>query len=637
MNLFKNLLVTLVAGTSLAVPAGAVTVLTTTVNTTTAQSTTAVLNQFAGPGTTTFPGTTSSASAPAATVGSFNTNLGVLTGARVSVSIPYTLTVTALAPTVPASGSGRTVDVSSTLSAAITLAGTSIVGTSFTATPKCNSGDCLNGSSNNIQTFSGTFSGTQTVSTANLAQLASSGVGTVSFGSAILGANTTVINGTGIPALNPDGTGGGGARSSLTLGSTTTAQNQYSVAYDYVKFSMPSFTTLSQVTANSINLGTRFVDSGATSASFTIANIGDINTAATSLIGTARSVDDTRFSTSFASLNNLAAGSSQNFNVSFNSTTAGSFSDIFTFTMQDAVAGGVGLRSTPLALTVNATVLNRSAPSFNAATVQTSNIVNLGSRFIDDVTPMTANYLIANIGGANTAGTQLVGTAQTNNDSRFTTSFTSLSNLAAGASTLNQTVSFNPTMAGTFTETFTFTMRDVAPGATDLRATPLALTAQAQVLNRATPSFDPIAALLNQSLDFGNVDLRGGPVTLSFALYNQGDNNSAGLQLLSTTNSNSLFNTNLNTFINLSGGGSQIFTVTFAPTSTGVVNSLISLLVSDYAPGVTGTARQTTLSINAIANVFDPVPEPQSWAMMIAGFGLTGAALRRQRRAARAV
>lgn len=616
--------------------AGAVTVLTTTVSTTSGQSTTAILNQFAGPGTTTFPTTVGSTAATPATVGTFNTNLGILTGARVTVNIPYTLTVVALAPTVPASGNGRTVEVNSTISASISLGGTSIFGTSFTATPKCNSGDCLNGSTNNTQTFSGTFSGTQTVSAANLAQLATSGAGTISFGSSVFGANTTIINGTGVPALNPDGSGGGGARTTMTLGSTTTAQNQFSVAYDYVKFSTPSFNPLTQVTTNTINLGTRFVDSGATSASFTIANIGDINTAGTSLIGTSRSVNDARFSTSFTSLSNLAAGSAQNFSVAFNSLTAGQFSDVFTFTMQDAVAGGVGLRSTPLALTVNATVLNRSAPSFNAATVQTTNIINLGSRFIDDVTPMTGNFLIANIGGANTAGTQLVSTAKANNDSRFATSFTSLSNLAAGATPLSRTVSFNPTMAGTFTETFTFTMRDVAPGATDLRSTPLALTASAQVLNRAAPSFDPVAALLSQSLDFGRVDLRGGPVTLSFVLYNQGNSNSAGLQLLSATNNNTLFGTSLSALPNLAGGQSQSFTATFTPTSLGTFSGLLTFLVSDYAPGVTGTPRQTTLSINTLAEVYDPVPEPQSWALLIAGFGLTGAAMRRQRRAGRA-
>lgn len=492
----------------LAASAGAVTPLNISVSTTTAQSQTAILNQFAGAGTTSFAGTTGSTAFAPAALASFDTRLGILTGARVTVSVPYTLTVIALAPTVPSSGSGRTVDVNTTISAALSLAGASITGASFTATPKCNSGDCLNGSSNNTQSFSGTFSGTAAISAANLAQLASSGAGTVSFGSTVFGTNTTLINGSGIPALNPDGSGGGGARTIMTLGGTTTAQNQYSIEYDYLKRSTPSFSPSTVQTSRTIDLGTRFAGDGPVTQGFTIANIGDANTAATRLVATARSTNDSRFSTSLTTLDNLAAGAQQDFSIAFNPATAGTFTDTFTFTMQDDVAGGVGLVSTPLTLTTTA-----------------------------------------------------------------------------------------------------------------------------RVINRALPSFDPVARLLDQTLDFGNVDLRAGPVTLNFALYNQGDGNSAGLQLLSTTGNNQPFSTSLTALANLAGGQSQQFTVTLAPTAPGVVNSVISFLVSDYAPGVTGTPRQTTLTINAIANVFDPVPEPQSWAMLIAGFGLIGTALRRQRQA----
>ena len=59
-----------------------------------------------------------------------------------------------------------------------------------------------------------------------------------------------------------------------------------------------------------------------------------------------------------------------------------------------------------------------------------------------------------------------------------------------------------------------------------------------------------------------------------------------------------------------------------------------------YTLSFTGTARSVVLAgggvfddltFGAPGNVSGPVPEPASWALLIAGFGLTGAALRRRR------
>ena len=50
----------------------------------------------------------------------------------------------------------------------------------------------------------------------------------------------------------------------------------------------------------------------------------------------------------------------------------------------------------------------------------------------------------------------------------------------------------------------------------------------------------------------------------------------------------------------------------------GTYNSLIS------APGVRGTLT--------VSNVTGAVPEPATWAMMIVGFGMAGAAMRRHKR-----
>ncbi len=47
---------------------------------------------------------------------------------------------------------------------------------------------------------------------------------------------------------------------------------------------------------------------------------------------------------------------------------------------------------------------------------------------------------------------------------------------------------------------------------------------------------------------------------------------------------------------------------------------------------LTDTVASERLYLNQLGFLSGPVPEPASWAMLIAGFGLTGAALRRRRR-----
>ncbi|WP_394648694.1 PEPxxWA-CTERM sorting domain-containing protein [uncultured Sphingomonas sp.] len=52
----------------------------------------------------------------------------------------------------------------------------------------------------------------------------------------------------------------------------------------------------------------------------------------------------------------------------------------------------------------------------------------------------------------------------------------------------------------------------------------------------------------------------------------------------------------------------------------------------DAATGTYGASTYANLSLSTIrASVMSPVPEPATWAMMIAGFAMTGAALRRRR------
>lgn len=77
-----------------------------------------------------------------------------------------------------------------------------------------------------------------------------------------------------------------------------------------------------------------------------------------------------------------------------------------------------------------------------------------------------------------------------------------------------------------------------------------------------------------------------------------------------------------------STGGSQFRNVRFAPSFTMPANSTFA-----FQLGVRGTALDGPGSFFAI---LDPVisisaiPEPESWALLIAGFGLVGAAIRRR-------
>lgn len=66
--------------------------------------------------------------------------------------------------------------------------------------------------------------------------------------------------------------------------------------------------------------------------------------------------------------------------------------------------------------------------------------------------------------------------------------------------------------------------------------------------------------------------------------------------------------------------------------SGSVVGINLHLITSDTAYQVVNTPWASQLASNAVGGALTaPVPEPATWAMMIAGFGLAGTALRRRR------
>jgi hypothetical protein len=304
-----------------------------------------------GPGTSTFIGTVSSTGPTLVPISRFDTNTGILVGARMSVTLPYTMSVSATG-TVPASGSGRTVDVTSGISGTVTIGGTSISTTSFAASPKCNSGDCLNQSSNNTATTTGTLSGTTSVASGNLVNFAGVGAGSINFSTSVSNTNTQIVNGSGVTT--------GFANSAFVVGSATAASNVYSVAYDYLNFANPSFSTGSTVTSSSLNFGTLALGSGPALLNFTLANIGNINTAGLSLTSISRSTNNSQLSSNITTFSNgLNAGSSNTYSMTFDPLAVGAVSDIFTFNFIDfAPAGSVGARTYQLNLAVSGDVFD---------------------------------------------------------------------------------------------------------------------------------------------------------------------------------------------------------------------------------------------------------------------------------------
>ena len=460
----SKLMTAVLIGVGMATSAAAVVPLQITATANPLQFTNTLTQTRTGAGTSDFTNTTTLGTVA---INRFDLNTGILVGATTTVNTAYSVQ-SGVTGSVPQNGSGRTIDATTTQTTSVSIGGATISSGSITLSPRCNGGDCLNSPNNNSRSASGTVSGTATLT--DLASVAGTGPGTTLFTTRSSG-TSQVINGSAVTS--------GSVVSNFTVGGTTQANNQYSITYNYLKFSTPSFSSGSVFTAQTIDFGTRFAGSGTTSQNFTIANIGDINTAGTTLIGTARGTNNSSFSTNLTTLTNLEAGSAQNFQLSFNPTTAGNNTETFTFSMQDHAPGGVGLKTTPLVLTANARVINHANPSFSG----TQTLLDLSHDFGNLALgsgPVTFNFSVYNIGDGNSAGLQL--TSWSNLTSSFSTDFTSLANLPGGQSR-NFSVTFNPISLGLINDIFTFNLADFAPNVPGGQNYQLKLTTMANVYN----------------------------------------------------------------------------------------------------------------------------------------------------------
>jgi hypothetical protein len=329
----------------------AATPITITQNTTASQFTTIQTQSRNGVGTSTFAGTSTVVGPALVPISRFDTTTGILVGARMSVNIPITLALTARG-NVPTSGNNRRVNVGSTVSGTVALAGASVTSTSFAVTERCDNDACLVPTAGNTTSSARTLSGSTAVSAANLALLAGAGPGTVNFTTSVNATNTQIVNRSNVIT--------GFADTRFTAGGTTAANNQYSVAYDYLNFASPSFSTGSNVTSSSLNFGTLLVNSGPALLNFTITNIGNINSAGLSLTSISRSTNNSQLTSNITTFSNgLDGGLTNNYSMTFDPLAVGAVNDIFTFNFIDfAPAGSVGARSYQLNLAVSGNVFD---------------------------------------------------------------------------------------------------------------------------------------------------------------------------------------------------------------------------------------------------------------------------------------
>lgn len=329
----------------------AATPITITRNATAAQFTTTQTQSRNGVGTSTFIGTTTGAGPTLVPISRFDTTTGILVGAQMSVNIPITLSLTARG-NVPTSGGNRRVDVSSTVSGTVALAGASLTWTTFATTERCDNDACLVPTAAQTTSSARTLTGSAAVSAANLALLTGAGPGTVNFSTAVNATNTAITNRSAVIT--------GFADTRFTVGGTTTANNQYSVAYDYLNFANPSFSTGSTVTSSALDFGTLAINSGLATLNFSITNIGNINSAGLSLTSISRSTGNTQFASTITTfVNGLDGGNTNNYSMTFDPLAVGAVSDIFTFNFIDfAPAGSVGARTYQLNLALSGDVFD---------------------------------------------------------------------------------------------------------------------------------------------------------------------------------------------------------------------------------------------------------------------------------------
>lgn len=128
----------------------------------------------------------------------------------------------------------------------------------------------------------------------------------------------------------------------------------------------------------------------------------------------------------------------------------------------------------------------------------------------------------------------------------------------------------------------------------------------------------------------GATNITGYSITLSNGTTPLSFSNTNGRLMFS--NSPQLFATNANLAFNFSFFGSIVFDLPGAVESLGFTSGLAGGVVRIDTSGASYFNFQNGLQTIATAQVAGAVPEPATWAMMIAGFGMVGFAMRRRQK-----
>ncbi len=347
----------LAASLCAATGATAATVLTQTQTATpgAASSTAFIVNDPANVAGATTASTSTVLIAPVA-LSQFNPTTGILVGARVSATIPVTIS-TVVYFTGGTGGGGTNVSGTTTYVGGVSAAGVSATSaaTALTQSHSCSGGNCSANdaqNTNNTRTSgAATYSASGAVASASL----SSYYGTNATGVAVSTAGTLTVSSTGTGANITSGTTAGIVN--------RTAGSSYSVAYDYLNFSSPSFNGSSVVRTLDLNFGTVHQANGLTTRNFTLFNIGNANSAGFDLISL-DSNGNSLFTTTLAPFsgqtNNIDGGQSRTFSVSLTPSSLGSKVEQFRLVARDSAADvgdGVGAQDYALTLNIFATVL----------------------------------------------------------------------------------------------------------------------------------------------------------------------------------------------------------------------------------------------------------------------------------------
>jgi autotransporter-associated beta strand protein len=318
----------------------------------------------------------------------------------------------------------------------------------------------------------------------------------------------------------------------------------------------------------------------------------------------------------------LAQGASGTATGGFTNNTAGTYTLTPAGTVTNATLGGAATLGTVTSSTV--TVLNHSNAALSLASGGGQTIITGGT-----FNAVTFNLTNA---GTNNAAVQVNGLVNLSGS-------TGSAVVASGGSVSYTGTGLDNTLIGVNNLLVSATAGDQQSLSGASALTTISATTSYTVLDHATSSLLGSSVSTSTTLNLGEWDYltqtwTSGTGSAGFSVFNlasvNGDALTALLALTSSTSSGDAgFSTNLNTYSQIAGGGSQGFSVSFDPTgisTSGTYSRIFTINMADQQ-NLSGAAATNTLTVAANVIV---VPEPG--AIALAGIGIAAAAYAYRRR-----